>query len=151
MKLSKLTTVLVLTLASLTSFGQSRVLTQTEKETLSADAVFKFQCEWAVKEFATYWVNQTGVGCASETACIEWSKNRLLAVRVLTKGIPTFGDITLADVFLDAAKAKQLDYGAGTPTSTAIIQKWLDNATFEEMTQYFYKVWGNDVDMSIGN
>lgn len=133
------------------SFAQSRVLTQTEKEMLRVDPVFKMQCEWAIKEYATYWSIQTGVGCATETDCLNWAKKRLLSVHVLTKGIQNFGEITTADIFLDGAKAKQLDYGAGDPSSVVIIQEWLDNNTFEEMADYYFKIWGDGVNMSIGN
>lgn len=147
---NKLSIILLLITISFASLGQSRVLRQGEKDSLMVDPVFKFQCEWAVREFATYWSVHPGVGCATEAECIAWSKNRQLSVHVLTKGLPQMS-IGLTEVFLNGSKGKELVYG-NDPTNMQIIQLWLSSPNeFEEFASEFFKVWGNEVDMSIGN
>lgn len=148
--MKKLLLIIVLSIACVNIFAQARVLTQQEKDSLKNDPVFKLQCEWAVREFASYWSLQTGVSCATEVECIAWAKNRLLSIHVLTKGVPQM-NISLTEVFLNAGKGKELAYGAN-PTTLEITQLWLSAPNeFEEFAAEFFKVWGNDVDMSVGN
>jgi hypothetical protein len=141
--------ILLLCLISSLSYSQ-RVMTAEEKESLVNDPVFALQCKWAIKDYADFWSNNDGSAAANLEARITWAKNRLLSVSVLLSGI-TYQPENVTRIFLEAAKGKQFDLGAAPVSTSVLIQEWLDTSSFEEFTAIYFKNWGDQVNMSVGN
>lgn len=133
---------------STVAFSQTRVMTSKEKEKLLTNAEFKSRCEWAIRDYASYWSIHDGSGLSTEADRIKWAKDRLFGVAIVTNGI-TDPNVTLK--FLTAAKGKQFSLPAGEQEVDTLLAAWNTANTYEEMTSEYFRYIGNTVDMSIGN
>lgn len=128
--------------------AQTRVLTSEEKAELVNDATFKKLCEEAVFDYAAYWSIHDGSGMSTESDRIRWAKDKLLGVHVLKNGIT---DQSVTRKFVNAAKGKQFTLGAAPQPTATIVAAWIVGNTFDEFVGEYFKLQGDDINMSIGN
>jgi hypothetical protein len=74
--------ILLLTLVSFVGYSQ-RVLTDDERQTLSTSETFKQKCQWAVRNYATYWSGHDGSGLTTTAQKMKWAKDRISSVEIL--------------------------------------------------------------------
>lgn len=135
-------------LLTILSYAQTRVMTDDERETLKNSATFKQKCQWATRNFAAFWSVDLGASATNENERITWAKNRQLSVEIL-KNDTKDDDISLR--FLNAGKGKQFTLGAAPQPEATLINAWVTTNSFEEFVVEYFKVLGDNINMSIGN
>jgi hypothetical protein len=140
--------ILLLTLVSFVGYSQ-RVLTDDERQTLSTSETFKQKCQWAVRNYATYWSGHDGSGLTTTAQKMKWAKDRISSVEILKNNTV---DQDIAIRFLNASKAKTFSGLSAAPASEAsIIAAWVTANTFDEFVSQYFDLIADDIDFTIGN
>lgn len=134
--------------ASMPSFAQ-RVLTDDERQALSTSAVFQQKCQWAVRNYATYWSEHDGSGMTTTAQKMKWAKDRITSIEILKNNSV---DQDIAIRFLNYSKAKTFSGLSAAPASEAsIIAAWVTGNTFDEFVSKYFDLLADDIDFVIGN
>lgn len=146
-KLSLLLSVLTLVLTGLfTPLQAQRVLTDEERQTIQGDTHFLEKCQFAARNYASYWSIHDGSGLANEAARIKWAKDRINAVRIVKDGVQ---DPKIAERFVTLAKGIQFSIGAAPVDSETIIAAWVSGNRFDEIASQYFDILGDGTDMSV--
>jgi|SRR6478609_5932795 len=112
----------------------NRVLTSAEKEILQTNARFQSECNWSVKNFASYWSTTVNVTIASQITSVgypTWFRNHIFSTNVMTSG---FNDPSASQTFTVLAKGMNLWDNAVTPFNPdTVIDYMIANNKFEEL------------------
>ncbi len=113
----------------------NRVLTAEEKQTLQVSSRFLDHCNWAVRDFSSYWSSKDGTLINSQIASVgyeAWYKNHTFATGVMTNGVV---DPSIKTTFLVLAKGMNLWDSAITPFDADVaIDYMIANAKFDELS-----------------
>jgi hypothetical protein len=131
--------------------AQTRVMSHEEMSTLAESSAFEKKCKEAVLKFAVYWSVHPGTGFATEAECITWAKNRQLSIDILKNGGSS--DTKLVLHYIIAGMNKQFTLGASPQSDTALITAWdsTNPNTFEQLSNDYFKLLGDNINFSIGN
>jgi hypothetical protein len=130
------------------SFAQSRVLTPAERYLLVKSDTFQILCEDAVMRHAVEIQSQTGAGLANETAATTWAKGRILGTHIIKQG--GTGDNEIGKRFVNLAINDTFALTAGQKTLLQLLTAWT-TAKYNTYAAEYFKVRGDDINMSIGN
>jgi hypothetical protein len=122
-----------------------RVLTDVEKQELKSNSLFLEKCQWAIRDYASYWAIHDGSGLDA-TGRIKWAKDRLKAVDITLNDT---NDPAIALKFCKLAKGMQFNLAASPDTAANIIAAMVAGNKFEELTSMYFDMLGESVNFSI--
>jgi hypothetical protein len=122
-----------------------RVLTDVEKQELKSNSLFLEKCQWAIRDYASYWAIHSGDGL-NDTQRIKWAKDRLKAVDITLNDT---NDPSIALKFCKLAKGMQFNLAASPDTAANIIAAMVAGNKFEELTSMYFDMLGESVNFSI--
>lgn len=122
-----------------------RVLTDVEKQELKNNSLFLEKCQWAVRDYASYWAIHDGAGLDA-AGRIKWAKDRLNSVAI---HLNDSTDSAMALKFCKLAKGMQFDLGASPQTAETIIAAMVSGNKFEELASQYFDLIGEATNFSI--
>lgn len=127
----------------------TRVMNQTEKLTLSTNSTFQEKCKQAIRDFSTYWSTHDGSGLSTEADRIKWAKDRITSVKYVKNPLVSDDAVTVAWVFLNAAKGKTYNIVDNPEDAVDLIALWDAASSFDEFVNEFFKAKGDEIDMTL--
>lgn len=130
------TTIALIVLCFTLSFATAqRVLTEEERAALIVNSDFKQKCEWAIRDYASYWNDHDGSGldAAGRT---KW-RREYQTVRWVVRAEYNDGNLALRFVIL--AKGMQFNLGA-SPTDAQIIALFVSGNKFDELASKYFEL-----------
>lgn len=134
-------------LITIVSLAQSnRVLTEPERQSLLGSSAFLEKCQWAVRDYATYWSGHDGSGLSTESDRINWAKDRQLSISILKNGV---NDSHLVEVFLNASKGREFLLNASPESVSTLVSAWDSSSAFEEFVAQYFRILGDNINFSL--
>lgn len=110
-----------------------RVLTEEERDNLVNDIDFQKKCQWAIRDYASFWIGHDGSGLSTDDR-FKWRREYAL---IKTVWNANYVDPLLSARFIILAKGMQFNIAA-TPTVEEIIAQFVATGAFESLaSQYF--------------
>lgn len=127
-----ITLILLCFFVSFASLSQ-RVLTASERGLLVTHTVFREKCEWAIRDYASFWKAHDGASL-NTTERAKWRREYEVVKRVVAA---TYQDNTLALRFVILAKGMQFNLDSD-PTDAEIIELFVSTGKFEELASLYF-------------
>lgn len=113
----------------------NRVLTNEEKQILQSNSAFIYECQWALKNFASFWADaadaNTKVGQVGYT---QWAKNYVWASRTLDNISMVDNNSQIPSEFAVLLKGMFLWDSAVTPfNASTVVTYMVANSKFDEL------------------
>lgn len=123
----------------------ARVLTDQERESLKSHAGYKYQAEWAARNYGAFWAVNDGASATTEALRIKWAKDRICGVDVIQADL---NDPDISIKFLKLGKGIQVDIGAAPVPADDIVTALLAANKFEEMSSMYFDMKGEGINMN---
>lgn len=112
--------------------GQS-VLTSEERQSLAGNSYFTEKCQWAIRDYASYWYIHDGTGLNTADRA-KW-REEFVFVKSVNRA--EYSDSNLALRFVILSKGMQFNVDAD-PTSEEIIALFVANNKFDELASMYF-------------
>jgi hypothetical protein len=116
----------------------NRVLTNEEKQILQSSVRFNNECDWAIRNFSSFWSSTDGTVISSQIGNVgyqAWFKNHIFSVGTMISGID---DPNITMTFCVLAKGMNLWDNSISPFNVdTVINYMILNSKFEELSTMY--------------
>lgn len=131
--MKKFCIILFSVLCLFTNVEAQRVLNDDERQKLVGNSLFTDKCQWAIRDYASYWNSHDGAGLNTNDR-LKWRKEYTYVASVVRAD---YGDPNLALRFVILAKGMTFNVDAD-PTSEEIIALFVAGNKFEELASLYF-------------
>lgn len=111
----------------------NRVLTEEERDSLVNDIDFRKKCEWAISDYASYWIQHDGSNLDANGRA-KWRREYQFVKAIWRSD---YNDPMLAKRFVTLAKGMQFNLD-NTPTVREIVAQFVANNSFDELSSLYF-------------
>lgn len=115
------------------SLSAQRVLTQQERENLINSTEFREKCEWAIRDYASYWNGHDGASLNTAERA-KWRREYAI-LRSIVKAEYQDQNLSLRFVILAKGMSFAVD---GDPTTPEIVALFVSGNKFEELASLYF-------------